>query len=333
MMLLRWAVVLVFAALIARPAAAQPDLIALKVQVLPFLSFAPHFIAEAEGYFEQQGLAVEYVRLASVADALPGILSGELDVIGGILNAGLFNAIGRSGAIQVVADKGSMPAEACAPQSILARSALFEGDALTDIEQVRTLTHNQANPTTYSGFILDRFLDTEFGLSIDDLPGRPIDDVLLNESLGAGSLDLAVISEPFASQLVEDGTGAVWIGGSAVLPDYTYAYIAYGDKLLNQMPDVGERFMIAYLQGVRQYNEGKTERNLDILEAALSLDRAVLDRACFPSIRDDGAMDVDGMVVFQEWLLARGSIDAVIAPEALYDPRFIEAANAALEDI
>lgn len=311
---------------------AQADLIPLKVQVSPFMSFAPHYIAQAEGYFEAQGLAVEFVPARGTSESLPMLLNGDLDVIGGILNAGVFNAIARNGGVRLVADKGSMPSEACAPQVIFARQALFDSGALEDAQQVRTLIHNQENTISYAAFLLDRFLNAEFGLSVDDLRGEGVEDVLLGEAMNNGIVDIAIISEPWISRYVNDGSGAIWVGGNDVLPDYTYAYIAYGNTLLENAPEVGERFMIAYLQGVRQYNRGATERNIDILEAALGLDRSILEQACFPAIRDDGALHTDSVMEFQAWALERGLVDHQIEAEGFYDSRFIEAANAALED-
>ena len=57
----------------------------------------------------------------------------------------------------------------------------------------------------------------------------------------------------------------------------TYAYpLYYGPAFLDKDPELGRRFMVAYLQGVKQYNEGKTERNLEILQNYTRLDRDLL---------------------------------------------------------
>ncbi len=38
----------------------------------------------------------------------------------------------------------------------------------------------------------------------------------------------------------------------------------YGPAFTDTNPEVGRRSMVAYLQGVRQYNQGKTDRNIGI---------------------------------------------------------------------
>jgi ABC-type nitrate/sulfonate/bicarbonate transport system substrate-binding protein len=42
--------------------AEPPQPVELKVVILPYISFAPYFIAAEEGFFEEQGLKVEFVK-------------------------------------------------------------------------------------------------------------------------------------------------------------------------------------------------------------------------------------------------------------------------------
>ncbi len=60
----------------------RPEPLALKVGILPYISFAPFFIAEEEGYFAEQGLQVELVRPGNVSEALAALVQGDLDVAG-----------------------------------------------------------------------------------------------------------------------------------------------------------------------------------------------------------------------------------------------------------
>ena len=46
--------------------------------------------------------------------------------------------------------------------------------------------------------------------------------------------------------------------------------------------------MVAYLQGVRQYNEGKTEQNLEIMGNYTKLDRDLLNQSCWMPIAKNG---------------------------------------------
>jgi len=88
--------------------------------------------------------------------------------------------------------------------------------------------------------------------------------------------------------------------------------------------------MIAYLKGVRQYNLGKTARNLDIEASATRLDRDLLARTCWQPIRGDGRINVESVLDFQRWAVRRGALDALVPPESFWDPSFVDQANVAL---
>ena len=59
--------------------------------------------------------------------------------------------------------------------------------------------------------------------------------------------------------------------------------------------------MVAYLKAVRQYNEGKTGRSLDIVAKATGLERELLTEACWPRLRDDGRTNIESILDFQSW--------------------------------
>ena len=88
--------------------------------------------------------------------------------------------------------------------------------------------------------------------------------------------------------------------------------------------------MIAYLQSVAQYNEGKTDRNLEILLNHIEMDPNLLENICWPTLRDDGTVNMESVLDFQDWAVANGVMDAPLTAEQIYDPSFVEAANAAL---
>jgi NitT/TauT family transport system substrate-binding protein len=317
------------------PLSAQDDLTLVRVGALPFISFAPLFIADEEGYFAEQGIAVEYFRSESGGQQVAPLLRGELDVYGGSLNAGLLNVMGREpGSILLVADKGYLPddPDACETTGLVARPGLLENGTLSDPDIIRGLRFD-ANSTTlaFTTWALDVTLGT-YGLTLEDVQIDDIDSVLLADSLLNGAIDASYAVEPLITRLADAGAGELWIGANDVMPGTSYGFIGYGRRMLND-PDLGERFMIAYLRGARQYNEGKTERNLDILEAVTGQSRALLEASCFTQIRSDGAINLESIIAFQEWAVSYGFIDRVITdPDALLDTRFIDAANAALEE-
>jgi NitT/TauT family transport system substrate-binding protein len=116
-----------------------------------------------------------------------------------------------------------------------------------------------------------------------------------------------------------------------VIPDTHYALVRFGPNLLEKNPEAGKRFMVAYLKAVRQYNQGKTARNLDILAKHTKLDKDLLNTACWAQLRNDGHINVQSLIDFQDWALQRGLLDKKIPEDRLNDPSFLKYANEVLD--
>jgi NitT/TauT family transport system substrate-binding protein len=167
-------------------------------------------------------------------------------------------------------------------------------------------------------------------LSLDDLKLVRIPGSTVAEAFGAGSLDLGELTEPDLSRVVGTGRAVVWKDLQEILPGAQHSAIYFGPSLLERDRDAGRRFLVAYLQGVRQYGRGKTARNLEILASETGLDRELLRTACWSSIRGDGKIDVASVVEFQKWAVRRKALDEVVPPGRFWDPSFAEEANRVL---
>jgi len=311
------------------PSAATIDRVPLKVQLLPLLSFGPYFIAQEEGYFAEQGLSVEFVRFQRSSEAIPALIQGQLDVIGGTVSFGLLNAITRDDSIKMVADKGYIASDNCSHHSLSASTQLLESSLLDDPTQLRGRRF-AVNPTAVQGYFLDLVLQSK-GLTYDDVEVLDLPDPALLDALANGAIDFAAMSEPWTTRLQQAGVADSWIPGSDFIPDFPLGVVSFGPNLLEKHPEVGQRFINAYLKAVRQYNEGKTARNLEIIAQYTELEMELLQATCWPSMRDSGAINLERLMEFQRWGMEKGEIDAILTEEQLMEPRFINAANAALQ--
>jgi NitT/TauT family transport system substrate-binding protein len=124
----------------------------------------------------------------------------------------------------------------------------------------------------------------------------------------------------------------VWIPANSVVPNFQLAVVIYGTRLLKKHQEVGKRFMVAYLKAVKQYKQGKTDRNLAILMKYTNLSRELLQEACWPPIQSDGQIQLESILEFQNWSLQKGLLDSIIPIEQFWDDRFIRFAHQELED-
>jgi NitT/TauT family transport system substrate-binding protein len=297
----------------------------LKVLQLSFLSFAPFFIAQEEGYFAEQDLEIEFVKFEQSSMAILPLAQGELDVLAGTVSFGLLSAMAREGNIRFVAGKGHLAPEGCTYTGILARPSLLEGDDLSSPDRLRELRMSIHSISATGYFAEQEFQN--WGLTLEDIESVDLISSVLLQAFADKSIDLAAISEPWLTRLTQSGQAALWVRAEEVIPDFQLGFVAYGPSLLDENRDAGRRFMAAYLKAIQQYNEGKTERNLEILNQYTGLDLELLKQMCWPSIRQDGTINVQSVLDFQAWALENDYLDSTIPVEQFWEPAFVENIN------
>jgi NitT/TauT family transport system substrate-binding protein len=305
-------------------------IVPLKAGVMPYISYAPFFIAEEEGYFTEQGLDVELVRFSSGAEMIPPLEQGQIDVAGSGPSIGLFNAIGHNGAIKIVADKGYLAHDGCTYMAVLAPVdwVAQNPDPTKESLPGRKLS---IGTTNFEAFMFEKFISPT-GLMLDDFDLEDIPAPALLDAVQNNAIDLISQGEPWVTRLLDTGKVAVWRGYEKIVPDMQVGIIVYGPNLLTADPDAGLRFMKAYLKAVRQYNQGKTDRNLEILAEHTNLPTELLQRACWPPIADDAHVNLTTVLEYQEWGVQKGLVSVPADSAGLYDPQFIEAAVSAEEN-
>ncbi len=301
------------------------NLTPVKVVMRPFISFGPFYIAEEEGFFAEQGLDVEFVNMVVQRDMLPALASGQADVASGVLSAGTFNAIAQSDNIQIVADKGYSDPNGCASFALIARRPLVESGDAQDPEKLRGSTLSLVR-ASWLDYYVERALN-ELGLKVEDMQLTDIPSPTQQEALEQGTIDMVMNSEPWITLYGRAGHKPILTPAEKLLPDSQSTDTLYGQKLLGENADVGRRFMVAYLKGVRQYNQGKTDRNVDILARNIQLEPELLREMCWPTLRNDGQIDIPSTLDFQEWAQEKKFQDTVVPAEKFWNPSFIEYAN------
>jgi ABC-type nitrate/sulfonate/bicarbonate transport system substrate-binding protein len=309
----------------AAPAKAGDALTPLKVTVFPYLSFAPIYIAQSEGYFTKNGLDVELVRFQSNSESLAALLSGQVDV-DTIFNVGVLNAIIRGENVRIVANKGVLDPGACPADGFMIRSELVEKLNNPSAEFLKTLTYG-VDPVWLDSYFLEILL-AGFGVDRSEVKTTYIPNPAARmEALTNGTLDVAFVSEPFIRRMVDNG-GVMWKSAAEIAPNFSLGVITFGPNLLekNKDGDTGVRFLKAYLQGIDQLKEGKTDRNLEIISGFSKLSKETLERICWPSYSDDGSIEADIVVGYADWAARQKLSDRALVPEELWNSDFVKKA-------
>lgn len=314
----------------ATPTPTPPPTIKLKVLLLSQFSFAPLLIAKEEGYFRDQGLDIDFVASSAGGSStlIPVLVSGGIDVVAGSVNVAQLNAMAQGANIRFVADKGYLDPKGCVANAYFVRRELL--DKLKDPSQLKGLTVNRGAGVGMTTYVFDHVLQRG-NLSTKDINTVGLTDAEAYQAMQAGTLDVAEVAEPQLSTEWKSDKVAMWLPLAQEAPNSQLAVITYGPNILQNNPEAGRRFMVAYLKGVRQYNEGKTDHNLEVLAKTTGLDKDQLKEMCFSQIRNDGSIDTDSVTRFEEWGIRNKKLDKAVTPEQFWDPSFINYANDALK--
>lgn len=305
--------------------------ISIKVGIQYYLSYAPLFIAQEEGYFAEQGLDVELINFGSSANSVPGLLAKEYDIAGLTFSVSVMNAIAQGGNIKYVADKGFLDPENCVTDAFVASNAISDVGIATD----SSLIIGKRAAITPGGTIEYAFdvLLEDIGFTQDDLEMVVIKDTATRiEGLNNGSVDVTNLSEPWVTKMGEMQAGQVWVPYADVIPNLSLGLIGFGPGILEDKPEAGVPFMIAYLRGVEQFNQGKTDRNVEIIAKYTEQSPEDITSSCWTSFRSDNVMDTQGMLAFQKWALEKGYLDAELSLDAFWMSEFLDQAVVKLEN-
>lgn len=303
------------------PAAPQA-LETITMNLNPVLTYGPLMLALDSGYFREEGLRIEIAKLDSNS-ALAAAASGKLDVLSAGVRSGVFNMIARGVPMRVVADKGHSTAEGCSADAFVAPVAVAKrikanGGSLKGERLV--LVRGGLMEYTTMKLLESRHTRLE-DVTIVHLPaGTPATNRDRTEAV-------RLTTEPNLSGVLEDGWAEVIATAEEVAPGHQNALLVFGKRLLRDRPELGHRFMRAYLRGVRQYNEGKTDRNVASLAKHTKLPEELIRKSCWIAFRDDGFLQPEKVQPFLDWAHEQHLLDQPLTTSQWWDPTFVEAAR------
>ena len=288
---------------------------------------APLYIADEEGFFAREGIKVEFVTLSTdLTQSIPALEQEKLDAIAPQLGIGFFNAVAKGGQSRIVADRGHVDPRSCDFMGLVGRGSLFRSaDPPADQLRGRRFAANSAGAI---GYLIARYLSSK-GMTMADVRFVTIPDNVQVQALRDGSIDAMYATEP---RLTPSLPGNQFLApGSKYAPGLQYGVIIFGPSLLVTHRDLGQRFINAYLRGVRQLNQGKTARNLDIIARRIHVSADMARSLCLAPVRNDGGLDIRSLMEFQKWGVEQGHQIRILSDAEVSDLEFVRKAAAALD--
>ncbi len=292
--------------------AARPK---VRVLITPHVSYAPLMIAQAERFFEQEGVDVEVVSGLRAEESVAAVVTGQIDVLPGPLRAGLLSAIAQGAKVRIAAGQGELARDGCTYFALVLRPGL-EPSAATPIRKMRT---SQDGATRY---VVSRMLEPH-GIDVKSVETVRIPEAVMVASLERGSIDAVAVSEPALTRTSK--AGRVWIRAQDAVPGFQWGVLVFGERLLTTDRDAGLRFLRAYERGVARYREGKTARNVAIIAQATGESEAITREACWPTFRAGSPIEWQSIEQFQRWANSERLMEHTLTRDQVVDSAFVGA--------
>jgi NitT/TauT family transport system substrate-binding protein len=309
----------------------------LTIGTIGASSDAPLFIADAKGYFAEQGLKVRFVRFDSAAKMIPSLGSGEVDVGSGATSSGLYNAVKRGIGIKIVADK-ARNAEGYGFEAIMVRKDLYDTGKVKSVKDFKGLkAAMSANGNSENALM-------NYALVQNGLTYKDIDPVFLGfpqhiPAMANKAIDASLTVEPTVTKLLQLGSAVRLVGADNIFPDFQTAVIFYSPVFIQQ-PDNAKKFMIALVKAMRFYNDAlkgghlagsNADEVIKILtEYSFIKDPAVHRAIISQAVDPNGQLDMPSLQMAWQFFKDTNQIDGSVKVEDVVDLSYVQDAAKAL---
>jgi NitT/TauT family transport system substrate-binding protein len=295
-------------------------------------SDAGFFIADKKGYFRDEGIAVTMTPFASAAKMIAPLGTGQLEVGGGTVAAGLYNAVERGINMKIVADKASVK-EGYEYSTLLVRKDLVDSGrykSLADLKGMNVATGAQGSGSESS---LNEALK-KGGLKFGDVNVVYMGFPEMLAAFKNKGIDACITNEPTVTRAIQGGF-AVRGSKDTIYPGQQTAVVLFSDEFIKQRA-VAQKFMNAYIRALRDYNDALKDGRLagpgaDAIIAILNEYTNIKDPAAYRAMtpfaaNPDGHVNAASLKNDFEFFRERNLVSGRVSVDQVVDNSFADEA-------
>src|SRR5712692_220897 len=318
------------AATSANPAPTKPEsLPTVRVGVTGTQGEAGIYLAQAQGYFEQEGVKIALNKTEQVQ--LPELLAGQVDLADTSVTPGFFNAAARNVGLKIIAPMARQDPQASG-LFLAVRKDLVDGGKVKTNADLQGLKIAIANDQFK--YVIDKAMQAG-GHQLADADLVTLDFQSMITSFGSKAIDAGLIPEPLVTAAVEKGL-AVKLESVGQIAPGTQQTVVVASAQFAANRDQTLKWVTAYLRGVRDYhgaffkNQGR-QQAVEILAKAVPVaDPAVYDKMAYTAISPDGKTNIASLDDQMRWYVKAGLLPAPVDLATLVDASLAEQAVAKL---
>jgi NitT/TauT family transport system substrate-binding protein len=288
-----------------RPVGRKAEDTSLKMGLLPILDTLPFYIADQKGYFEAEGITVEFVPVKSAQERDALMQAGEIDgMLNDLISAGLFNR--DSVQIKIVAT-----ARRAYPESPQFRLLAAPDSGITSADDLAGVPIGISQNTIIE-YITDRMLEAE-GLSPDQIKILEVSAIPVRfEQLMAGQIQAATLPDPLGQAAM--AAGATLVVDDSQYTQYSQSVLSFSTEAVEAKPNTIKKFLKAWNRAVKDLNDNP-DKFTDLLIEKGRVPESIQGAYRMPPFPE---RDVPGQDEWQDvvdWLLEKGLIDQPLTYE------------------
>ena len=292
------------------------------------------YLADHRGYFKEAGIEAKTIPFASAAQMIAPLGTGQLDVGGGTVAAGLYNGVSRGINLRIVADKGSIK-PGYEYSTLVVRKDLVDSGAYKSLRDLKGRKLAAAAQGAGSESSLNEALK-KGGLKFSDVDVVHMGFPEMLTALSNKAIDGGITNEPTLSLVQQKGI-AVRASDVVVYPDQQTAVLLYSEAFMRDRRALGEKFMVAYVRALREYNAALKDGKL-IGPGSEEIIRVLIDRTPVKdpeiyrsmiafAVNPDGGVNVASLENDLSFFRERGLItDPKVKAADVVDQSFVNAA-------
>ncbi len=285
------------------------------------------FLAQERGYFQDEGLEVEFVQFRSAAEALPALASGELALGSGAPEPSVFNATRRDVGVKLIGSLSIVKPGDAGAALMIRQDHIDSGRyrELSDLKGMNIAIHILGTtPQLYMERVLARA-----GLTMDDVQFSIVQIPDQVSALANKAVDAAWAIDPFVTLIEMQGLGKRVITVSDVFPGAVSMIIMLSPVFERRHPEAVKRFAVAYLRGARDYiqasktNQGREEMIPIMVKYTGVKDPTLYARLSWPNLDPNSALDPQVLDIMQDYFVKAGTQQEKQDINRVIDPSYM----------
>lgn len=224
--------------------------VTIRIAVLPILDALPMYVADAQGYFEEEGLTVEFIPVSSAPERDQLIQSGQAD---GMINELVSTLFYNQDETVVVSVRFARTA---GPGNPVFRILAAPNSGISSVQDLAGVPIGVSEATIIE-YMTDRVLEAE-GLSPDQIETVAVPRIPERLALlASGELAAANLPEPLSSLAVSQG--AIPIIDDANYPEYGHSVLTFRSAFIDENPKAIKGFLNALEKATVDLNSDKAQ--------------------------------------------------------------------------